>query len=75
MAVARANLRRFRLYDLRHTFASRHAMNGTDLVTLKDLLGHSRLEMVLRYAHASEQNKFEAIRRMEKTAGLASRVG
>ena len=42
-AVKRAKLRNFRLYDCRHTFASRHAMNGTDLVTLKDLLGHSRL--------------------------------
>ena len=58
-AIIRAGLRKFRLYDCRHTFASRLAMNGVDLVTLAALLGHSKLEMVLRYAHASEQNKFE----------------
>jgi hypothetical protein len=46
-----------------------------DLVTLKDLLGHSRLKMVLRYAHASEQNKVEAIRRMEKNTDLIRKTG
>ena len=74
-AIIRAGLRKFRLYDCRHTFASRLAMNGVDLVTLAALLGHSRLEMVLRYAHASEQNKFEAIRQLDKSLSLVRKAG
>lgn len=42
---------RFRLYDLRHTWATRAAEAGVDLVTLAALLGHSKIVMVMRYAH------------------------
>jgi integrase len=50
-AVGRSGVRRSRLYDLRHTRASRAAMAGVDLVTLTAMLGHSRVQMVMRYAH------------------------
>jgi hypothetical protein len=50
-AVRDSKLARFRLYDLRHTWATRAAMSGIDLVTLAAMLGHSRIQMVLRYAH------------------------
>jgi integrase len=65
-AVARSGLARFRLYDCRHTFATRAVEAGIDLITLKDLLGHSRLDMVLRYAHPTEKHRFEAIRKLEE---------
>ncbi|MCA1623055.1 MAG: tyrosine-type recombinase/integrase [Acidobacteria bacterium] len=61
----RAKLRAFRLYDLRHTFASRMAMASVDLVTLAALLGHSRVQMVMRYAHPVEEHKIEAIKKLE----------
>jgi integrase len=64
-AVKRAKLDAFRIYDLRHTFATRAAEAGVDLVTLAALLGHSRVQMVMRYAHPSEKHQFEAIRAME----------
>ncbi len=63
-ALNRCKLK-FRLYDLRHTFATRAAMSGTDIVTLAALLGHSRVQMVLRYAHPVEEHKVTAIRRLE----------
>ncbi len=62
----RADVRKFRIYDLRHTFASRMAMAGVDLVTLAALLGHSRIEMVLRYAHPVEEHKIDAIKKLEE---------
>ena len=62
----RADVRKFRIYDLRHTFASRMAMAGVDLVTLAALLGHSRIEMVMRYAHPVEEHKIDAIRKLEE---------
>lgn len=64
-AVIRAKLKPFRLYDLRHTFATRACEAGIDLVTVKDLLGHARLEMVLRYSHPTEKHRFDAMRKIE----------
>lgn len=63
--VTRAKTRKFRLYDLRHTFASRMAMAGVDLVTLAALLGHSRVQIVMRYAHPIEEHKIEAMQKLE----------
>lgn len=70
-AVERSNLESFRLYDLRHTFASRCVEDGMDLVTLKDILGHSTIKMVLRYAHPSEQHRAEEMARIEKKRAAA----
>lgn len=54
-ALARAGIKDFRWHDLRHTFASYHAMNGTPLLTLKALGGWQTLDMVNRYAHLSAE--------------------
>jgi len=64
-AVRRSRVRRFRLYDLRHLFATRLAQAGVDLVTLAALLGHSKIQMVLRYAHPVDSHKVNAIRKLE----------
>jgi integrase len=55
------------LYSFRHTFATRFLERRPgDLLTLAALLGHSSLRMVMRYAHPSDEHKFEAIRSMEE---------
>jgi len=65
-ALKRSGIKKFRLYDLRHTWATRAAMSGIDLVTLATMLGHSRIQMVLRYAHPTEQHQSEAMRKLEE---------
>ena len=52
-------------HSLRHTFASRLVENGTDLYTVKELLGHSTLAMTERYSHVSNASLELAVKRME----------
>lgn len=65
-AVKASGVAPFRLYDLRHTWATRAAESGTDLITLAALLGHSKIQMVLRYAHPSQDHQARAVERMER---------
>jgi integrase len=62
--VADANIEDFRLHDTRHTFASRLAMEGVDLLAIKDLGGWKSLAMVQRYAHLSPSHRSQAIERL-----------
>ena len=50
-ALSRAGLEGFRWHDLRHTWASWHAMSGTPLNALQELGGWASPQMVQRYAH------------------------
>jgi integrase len=64
-AVRDSKVAPFRLYDLRHTWATRAAESGIDLVTLAAMLGHSKINMVLRYAHPTARHQAQAMRSME----------
>lgn len=64
--IKRSKVAPFRLYDLRHTWATRSAQAGVDLVTLAAMLGHSRIQMVLRYAHPTEEHQFEAMVKLQR---------
>lgn len=56
-ALKRAGILDFTFHGLRHTFASHFVMNGGDLLTLKEILGHSSMQMVERYAHLAQAHK------------------
>jgi integrase len=64
-AVAKAGIGNFRFHDLRHTFASWAVQRGAALQEVKDLLGHSSLAMVLRYAHLSPEHLRKAVARLD----------
>ena len=63
-AVADAEIDDFRFHDLRHTFASRLAMENVDLLTIRDLGGWKTLSMVQRYSHLSPGHRQSAIERL-----------
>jgi integrase len=65
-AVKDSKIAPLRLYDLRHTWATRAAMSGIDLVTLAAMLGHSRIQMVLRYAHPTQAHQAKAMEQLEQ---------
>ena len=54
-AVRRAKIApEFRLYDLRHTYASRAVMAGVDLPTLAALLGHTGIQMTIQWNECND---------------------
>jgi len=67
-ACYRAGIDDFRPHDCRHTFASHLIQRGASLRAVADLLGHTSLSMVMRYAHLAPSH-------LESTVGLLGCVG
>ncbi|MCL6622026.1 MAG: site-specific integrase [Syntrophobacterales bacterium] len=61
LAVKKAGLLDVTIHTLRHTVGSHLVMNGVDLATVKDLLGHRDIRTTLRYAHLAQDHKRKAI--------------
>ena len=53
-------------HTLRHTFASWHVTAGTDIYTLKELLGHSVIQMTERYSHLAPGTLQNATKTLER---------
>ena len=60
-ACEKAGIKDMRFHDLRHTAATLMVMGGIDLVTVKEILGHSDIQMTMRYAHPTPENKRKAV--------------
>lgn len=59
-----ARIEDVRLHDLRHTFASHAVMRSVPLPVVSRLLGHSRAQMTMRYAHVSDRETESAAERV-----------
>lgn len=44
---------KIRFHNLKHTFTSNYMMNRGNVFDLQKLLGHTKIEMTMRYAHFS----------------------
>ncbi len=59
-ACRHAGIGHVRFHDLRYTFATNLVMNGVDLMTVKEILGHRDISMTVRYSHPSDERKMAA---------------
>jgi integrase len=73
-AVKRAGLGKVTWHMFRHTFASRLTREGVDIVTVKELLGHSNISTTLRYAHSNDDAKRRAVQRLGRSDKIVAIV-
>lgn len=67
-------LNKIRFHDLRHSFASNYMMNGGNVFDLQKLLGHTKIDMTMRYAHFSPNHLQGSLRFMNMYEGETSVV-
>jgi integrase len=59
--IEKAGVRRIRIHDLRHSFASQLVIAGESLFKVQRLLGHSEATMTQRYAHLRAEDLGESV--------------
>jgi len=67
-ACKRAGLRRIGWHVCRHTFASHLVMRGAPIKAVQELMGHSTMEMTMRYSHLSPDVRRDAVGLLDKPA-------
>ena len=60
-AYKKVGIKNLRFHDLRHTAATRMIESGIDLATVSKILGHSSIQMTMRYAHPTPENMQRAV--------------
>lgn len=63
-AIEKAKLKNYTWHCNRHTFASRLVMAGVDIRTVAQLMGHSTIQMTMRYAHLAPEHTQAAVDRL-----------
>lgn len=71
----RAGLREIGWHALRHTFASHLVMRGAPVPAVQKLLGHSAIEMTMRYAHLAPSTMRTAIDLLDPAGALLAGFG
>jgi integrase len=68
-ARAAVGLPGVRFHDLRHTYASWLVQHGVDLGAVKELMGHSTMQMTSRYAHLEGKHLAAAVKKISPKRG------
>ena len=70
LILERANCKRVRFHDLRHTFATMALENGMDIKTLSAMIGHVSAETTLNiYSHITDTMQQQAAVRIDRKIG------
>lgn len=68
-AIKKANVKRIRMHDFRHSHASNLIANGTNIVAVSKRLGHSDVNMTLEvYTHLIQKSEDELVEFLEKSS-------
>lgn len=65
-AADAAGIKGLTVHHLRHTAASRMLKAGVDVKTVQEILGHSSLDITLRYLHTDSTAKRDAIAKLSR---------
>ena len=67
LILKRANCKKVRFHDLRHTFATMALENGMDIKTLSAMIGHESAETTLNiYSHITDTMRKQAAARIDR---------
>ncbi|HEV2289717.1 MAG TPA: tyrosine-type recombinase/integrase, partial [Candidatus Acidoferrales bacterium] len=80
LACKKAGVEGVTWHTLRHTFASRLVERGVDIVTVKELLGHSSITVTMRYTHTNLDAKHAAVGKLlhklcDKSVTVCTKTG
>jgi integrase len=74
--LERTGLRRIRLHDLRHTFATRLLMNGESPAYVKEQMGHSSIQVTVDlYCHWIPGSNRQAVDRLDEVVDISKTEG
>ena len=54
-----------KIHSLRHTFGSQLVLNGVDLPTVRDLMGHKDIETTMIYVHRTPDHMTKSVNRLK----------
>ena len=72
-AVEKAGIRGYTWHCNRHTFASRLVMAGVDMRTVAQLMGHSTIQMTMRYRHLAPEHSQTAVEMLVSSGQLVTK--
>lgn len=72
--LKRAKINDCRFHDLRHTFATYSLLNGGDIISLKETLGHSEIRTTSRYTKALLEGQRRLVNGFEVSDNLGGLI-
>ncbi|WP_069650994.1 tyrosine-type recombinase/integrase [Caloranaerobacter ferrireducens] len=69
----KTGIERLHPHILRHTFATKYLINGGDIFTLQQILGHTSLEMTRRYSHLASSYVMKNFKRLSPLDNLRAK--